>query len=196
MKKIITHYLVKTIKATNAGNEIWEQMFSDFDDARSYYDEGLEDLIQATIEENGLNAEEAEKYRDNLDEDYYSDMGWLESTKDPDDEWTIGIIEYPEEVDIKTEKLYVLTQCDVEGNYTPLIFKTKEEAREAFLKKVEKYLVDVDYDEEEDGEPEQTYNGKPVIDWVNNYEIEGDKCEIVYFDGTHSVIEIFEVEVE
>ena len=94
------------------------------------------------------------------------------------------------------EKVYVLTDCAAEDNYTPRVFKDKQKAREAFLEQVEEYLVDECYDVEEDGEPEQTYNGKPVYDYVDNFEIQGDRAEIVYSDDTYNVLEIFEVEVK
>ena len=133
MKKIIKHYVVKVIKATNAGNEIWEKILSNFDDAKTYYNKELENLIQTTIEDNGLNTEEAEEYRDNLGEDYYSDMNWLESTHDPDLEWTIGITEFPEEIEILKETIYILAHCRDGYNCDPQIFYNKEENRRMIL---------------------------------------------------------------
>jgi len=94
------------------------------------------------------------------------------------------------------KEIYVLANCAAEDNYTPRVFKDYEKARKSFEEAVEDYLVDKDYDVEIDGEPEQTYNGKPVYHYVESFEINGDRAEIVYSDDTYNVLEIFEVEVE
>lgn len=183
MKTILKHYIIKVIEKTNMGDETLERLFFNVEDAQAYYHEQLEDLIQMTIEDNELSSEEAEEYRDNINEDYYSNIDWVESAKDPEQKWTIGIIEYSEEVTIKPEKLNILTHCAAEQNYTPLVFKSKKEAK----KEMDRIVDDLIYERDTDGE---------VIDqYSDDYEIYENSATIYYDDDT-DCLQIFEVEVK
>ena len=184
MKKILKHYIVKVIQTTNMGNETWERLFFTVDEAQAYYHEQLKDLIQSTIEDNELSSEEAEEYRDNINEDYYSDIDWLESAKDPDQEWTIGIIEYQEEVTIKSEKLYILTHCAAEQNYTPCIFKSQQAARKELETIADRLIYKRDL------------QGEIVTQYSDDFEINSNSAQIYYGDDTYDCLQIFEVEVE
>lgn len=81
-------------------------------------------------------------------------------------------------------KLFILTHCAAEENYTPLVFKSKEEAK----KEMDHIVNDLIYERDTDGE---------VIDqYSDDYEIYEDSAAIYYGDDTYDRLDIFEVEVK
>lgn len=81
-------------------------------------------------------------------------------------------------------KLFILTHCAAEENYTPLVFKTKEEAK----KEMDQIADECIYERDTDGE---------VIDqYSDDYKIYKDSAAIYYSDDTYDRLDIFEVEVE
>jgi len=73
-------------------------------------------------------------------------------------------------------KVYVLTNCAAEKNYTPRVFTTKAAAIEALKDSYENCIAEGDY--------------------VDHDELFDTCAEVVYIDDTYDVLEIFEVEVE
>ena len=90
-------------------------------------------------------------------------------------------------------KVYVLTHCAAEQNYTPLVFSTKERAEEE-LKELFKDII-VEPEPEEDEEYE-FYEDAPINSAVYEYNIGTDFAEITWSDDTYDLLEIFEAEVE
>ena len=73
-------------------------------------------------------------------------------------------------------EVYVLTRCSAEENYTPKVFKNKEDAVSA--------LRDI-------------YNECiSAGDYVDTDELYTTSAEIIYIDGTYDRLNIFEVEVK
>ena len=75
-------------------------------------------------------------------------------------------------------KLYVLAHCAAEENYTPKVFKNKEDAVSA-LKKIYKECI-----------------GCGDANYVDSDELYETAAEIVYVDDTYDRLDIFEVEVK
>ena len=88
-------------------------------------------------------------------------------------------------------KLYVLTHCAAEENYTPKVFKTEQEAITALRNVYEDLVYDTDYDAAAASD-----NEKYVKDYVECHELYNNVAEIIYVDGTYDRLDIFEVEVE
>jgi len=81
-------------------------------------------------------------------------------------------------------KLFILTHCAVEENYTPQIFKTKKEAQNKMKDMVDSLV----YERDSDGD---------VIDqYTDNFEVYDNRAEIIYPDDTYDCLEIFEVEID
>lgn len=80
-------------------------------------------------------------------------------------------------------KLFILTHCAAEENYTPQVFKTREEAQNEMNKTVDNLVYERDLD------------GDLISQYTDNFEIYDDRAEIVYPDDTYDCLEIFEVEV-
>lgn len=72
-------------------------------------------------------------------------------------------------------KLYILTDSTPEANYTPQVFKTKEEAVKALEELYDKYIAEYDY-----------------VDSEVFYETH---AEVIYVDDTYNTLDIFEVEI-
>lgn len=83
-------------------------------------------------------------------------------------------------------KLFILTHCAAEDNYTPRVFQNKTDAILALNKSYDELV----YERDADGEVLCVYGS------VYEYNIEGFRAEITYADDTYDVFEIFEVEVE
>ena len=73
-------------------------------------------------------------------------------------------------------KVYVLTDCAAEENYTPRVFSNKEDAIKALREQYDEYTQEEDY--------------------VCSSELDNNHAEIIYVDDTYNVLDIFEVEVE
>ena len=73
-------------------------------------------------------------------------------------------------------KLYVLTHCAAEQNYTPQVFNNKEKAVEALKDMYEGFLCEGDY--------------------VASDELYATCAEVVYIDDTYDRLDIFEVNLE
>lgn len=80
-------------------------------------------------------------------------------------------------------KLFILTHCAAEQNYTPQVFKTEQEAK----KEMDRIVNELLYERDADGE---------IIDqYTDNFEIFDDTAELIYGDDTYDRLDIFEVEV-
>ena len=73
-------------------------------------------------------------------------------------------------------KVFVLTHCASENNYTPKVFTDKTKAVEALKEKYDSLVSSSDY--------------------IVENEIFNTKAHIDYADDTYDVLEVFEVEVE
>lgn len=73
-------------------------------------------------------------------------------------------------------KVFVLTHCASENNYTPKVFTDKTKAVEALKEKFDSLVSSSDY--------------------IIESELFVTKARIDYSDDTYDVLEIFEVEVE
>lgn len=75
-------------------------------------------------------------------------------------------------------KVYVLTHCAAEDNYTPIVFTNEEKAQRVMLDIYSNYVYGAD--------KEQIFSN----------EITTNEAEIVWVDDTYDKLKIFEVEVE
>ena len=82
-------YLVTINESGNSGTEVLHKSFSDYAAAKEEFDAQVEWFIKGVVEDNGLSEEEAEEYRNEIDEDYYSVNDYLASAIDPDHEWSV-----------------------------------------------------------------------------------------------------------
>ena len=73
-------------------------------------------------------------------------------------------------------KVYVLTHCAAEENYTPEVYKTKEEAVERLKEVYDECVGDESY--------------------IDDCELYDEAAVIVYVDDTYDRLDIFEVEME
>lgn len=76
-------------------------------------------------------------------------------------------------------KVYVLTHCAAEENYTPAVYFDKTKARAA---------MKADY--------EENLNNAKAADAVFDAEFEDNFASITYADDTYDVYQLFEVEAE
>ena len=81
-------------------------------------------------------------------------------------------------------KLFILTHCAAEENYTPRVFKTEQEAKKEMDRIVDRLL----YERDEDNEITYQYS--------DDFELYNRAAEIIYDDDTYDRLDIFEVEVE
>ena len=82
-------------------------------------------------------------------------------------------------------KVYVLTHCAAERNYTPSVFTDKVAAEKELMSQYE----DAAIEQLDDG-------GGDFNDCVESVEVTETRAEITYVDDTYDVWEIFEVEVK
>ena len=80
-------------------------------------------------------------------------------------------------------KLFILTHCAAEENYTPQVFLDKKAARKELAKIADQCI----YERDEDGELLGSY--------TDNFELYDDAAEIIYSDDTYDRLDIFEIEV-
>lgn len=73
-------------------------------------------------------------------------------------------------------KVYVLTHCAAEENYTPEVYKTKEKAVERLKEVYDECVGDESY--------------------IDDCELYDESAVIVYPDDTYDRLDIFEVEME
>lgn len=76
-------------------------------------------------------------------------------------------------------KVYVLTHCAAEENYTPAVYFNKEKAKAA---------MKADYDE--------NLNNAEAVGAVFDADFADDFASITYTDDTYDVYQLFEVEAE
>ena len=81
-------------------------------------------------------------------------------------------------------KLFILTRCAAEENYTPLVFKSKKEAKKA----MDRIADDLIY--------ERNAGGVVIDQYSDNYKIYEDSATVYYSDDTYDRLDIFEVEVK
>ena len=74
-------------------------------------------------------------------------------------------------------KVYVLTDCAAEDNYTPRVFSKKEDAVKALKEQYNVYVK----------------GNRGAID---EKELYNTRAEIFYVDDTYNILEVFEVEVK
>ena len=80
-------------------------------------------------------------------------------------------------------KLYVLTHCAAEENYTPQVFLDRKSARKELKRIADQCIYERDTDNE-------------IIDqYTYDFEVYNDAAEIIYTDDTYDCLEIFEIEV-
>ena len=82
-------YLVTINESGISGTEVLHKSFSDYAAAKEEYDAQVEWFINRVVEDNDLSDAEAEEYRNEIDEDYYSVNDYLASAIDPDNEWSV-----------------------------------------------------------------------------------------------------------
>lgn len=82
-------YLVTINESGNSGPEVLHKSFSDYAAAKEEFDAQVEWFIKKVVEDNGLSEEEAEEYRNEIDEDYYNVNDYVDSAIDPDREWSV-----------------------------------------------------------------------------------------------------------
>lgn len=75
-------------------------------------------------------------------------------------------------------KVYVLTHCAAEDNYTPEVFTSRERAQRAMLDIYSNFVYGAD--------KEQIFSN----------EITTNEAEIIWVDDTYDKLKIFEVEME
>lgn len=80
-------------------------------------------------------------------------------------------------------KLFILTHCAAEENYTPQVFLDKKAARKELAKIADQCI----YERDEDGELLGSY--------TDDFELYDDAAEIIYSDDTYDRLDIFEIEV-
>ena len=80
-------------------------------------------------------------------------------------------------------KLFILTQCAAEQNYTPQVFLTEREAKTEFNKEVDEAIYKRDVD------------GEIIDQYTDNFEIYANSAEVIYDDDTYCKFNIFTVEV-
>lgn len=73
-------------------------------------------------------------------------------------------------------KIFILTHCTEEENYTPKVFMNKEDATKALKKIYKEYIGNGNY--------------------VDTDELYETAAEIIYINHTYDKFDIFEVEVE
>lgn len=95
-------------------------------------------------------------------------------------------------------KLFILTRCAAEQNYTPKVFKTEQEAITELRNMYEDLVYDNNYADEPRGYVAEydSDNDKYVREYVESYELYNKSAEIIYKDDTYDAFEIFEVEVK
>lgn len=93
-------------------------------------------------------------------------------------------------------KLFVLTHCAAEENYTPKVFKTEQEAITELRNIFADLVYDTNYTEDDRAAEYNFDNGKYVKECIDSYELYGKSAEIIYNDDTYDRFDIFEVEVE
>lgn len=91
-------------------------------------------------------------------------------------------------------KLFILTHCAAEQNYTPMVFKTYEEAITKLRNMYEDLVYDTNYTDESCDY--DTDNEEYVKEYIDSYELYDTCAEIIYTDDTYDRLDIFEVEVE
>ena len=74
-------------------------------------------------------------------------------------------------------KVYVLTDCAAEDNYTPRVFNKKEDAVKALKEQYNTYVKG---------------NRGAIVE----KDLYNTRAEITYVDDTYNILEVFEVEVE
>ena len=74
-------------------------------------------------------------------------------------------------------KVYVVTNCAAEENYTPSVYTNKQDAQAEVKRLYEDYKAGYE-------------------DYIDNEEFWNDGFEIVWQDDTYNRVDIFEVEVQ
>ena len=82
-------------------------------------------------------------------------------------------------------KVFVLTHCAAEENYSPSVFTDFDKAKKAMHDSVD----DLVFEQHDDESGEQH-------DYVESYNVTDVSAEVIYTDDTYDVFRIFEVEVK